>query len=160
MTGRPRKHSTSALLQHRPPTHLNTRHILGRKKKTQKIAFLLVFLILKVYFYPTTQMCSFPHTTLCNALKSQKLHASILISFLQFITWWGKSEGVGGKNWLKNGGKKMRKIPQSRPPGLRCWCTLHLKTVSDLAAIVLAVMKPILQIWKGFSQNWVPKFWT
>ena len=38
----------------------------------------------------------------------------------------------------------MRKIPQSRPPGLRSWSTLHLKTVSDLAGIVLAMMKPIL----------------
>ena len=52
----------------------------------------------------------------------------------------------------------MRKIPQSRPPGLRSWSTLHLKTVSDLAGIVLAMMKPILTNMKEAGQTWATKF--
>ena len=67
------------------------------------------------------------------------------------------SEDVGLVVWLcvcvcgqklgENTGKKMQKIPQSRPPGLP-WSTQHLKTVSDLAGIVLKMMKLIFQISK------------
>ena len=54
---------------------------------------------------------------------------------------------VCGQKLGENTGKKMQKIPQSRPPGLP-WSTQHLKTVSDLAGIVLKMMKLIFQISK------------
>ena len=63
------------------------------------------------------------------------------------LGWWFGCVCVCGQKLGENTGKKMQKIPQSRPPGLP-WSTQHLKTVSDLAGIVLKMMKLIFQISK------------
>ena len=81
-------------------------------------------------------------------------NSRFFIYFLLFITWGARMLGwwfgcvcvcVCGQKLGENTGKKMQKIPQSRPPGLP-WSTQHLKTVSDLAGIVLKMMKLIFQI--------------